>query len=105
MLFGELSIKRLLAVAQSKISFAANMTALIGSPETKRMMQTAEMQQPEGQTPTTVFDGLVGNGGAEGGPSNISMLEGLIQGLLLTGTLAGRAHLTSSNRTTRSYYH
>lgn len=68
-------------------------------------MQTAEMQQAEGQTPTTVFDGLVGNGGAEGGPSNISMLEGLIQGLLLTGTLAGRAHLTSSNRTTRSYYH
>lgn len=83
------------------------MTALIGSPETKRMMQTAEMQQPEGQTPTTVFDGLVGNGGAVGGTcwSSICMLEGPIQGLLLTGMLTGRAHLTSSNSTTRSYYH
>lgn len=67
-MFGELSVKRLLAVAHS------NTTALIGSPETRRrtlqrrrMMQTAEIQQPEGQTPTIVFDGLVGNGEAEGG--------------------------------------
>lgn len=73
-MFGELSVKRLLAVAHGKISFAANMTALIGSPETKRrtlqrpsMMQTAEIQQPEGQTPTIVFDRLVGNDEAEGG--------------------------------------
>lgn len=73
-MFGELSVKCLLALAQSKIRFAANTTALIGSPETgrralqrRRMMQTAEMQQPEGQTPTIVFDGLVGNDEAEGG--------------------------------------
>lgn len=73
-MFGELSVKRLLAVAHSKISFAANLTALIGSPETERrspqrrgVMQTAEIQQPEGQTPTIAFDGLVGKREAEGG--------------------------------------
>lgn len=108
MLFGELSVK--LAVAHSKICFAANTTALIRSPETKRrtaearsMMQTAEIQQ----TPTTVFDGLVGNDEAEGGTywSSRCMLEGLNQGLLLTGTLTGPAHLTSSNSTTVSHYH
>lgn len=64
------------------------------------MMQAAEIQQPEGQTPTILFDGLVGNHEAEGGT-----WKDVGRGLLLTGTLTGRARLASSNGAPGSRYH